>query len=203
MIIILIIIFIYIIIYIIIIIIIYIFYIIIVIYIIVIYIIIIIISIIIIIVVVIIVIVIVIVIVVIIMIFIIIAITIIIAIIIIIIIIIIIPLLQRSCPSVRLSIRRQNRIRSVSSTILTGSISYLHIVLTDFRRSFALKMFVKFENLRFWQFLKNCNFDCALCPCDINVKVESWPEFLLQPLLIFKDDISRWFTQRSGFGQNC
>ena len=46
------------------------------------------------------------------------------------------PPLQRSwkggilvspCPSVRLSVCGQNRVRSVSSTILIGSISYLHI----------------------------------------------------------------------------
>ena len=47
------------------------------------------------------------------------------------------PPLQRSwkggilvspCPSVRLSVCGQNRVRSVSSTILIGSISYLHIL---------------------------------------------------------------------------
>ena len=29
----------------------------------------------------------------------------------------------------------------------------------------------------------------------MNVNVYFWPEFLLQPLLIFHDDTSRWFTQ--------
>ena len=40
------------------------------------------------------------------------------------------------CPSVRLSVCGQNRVRSVSSTILIGSISYLHI-LSSFRRCVA------------------------------------------------------------------
>ena len=38
------------------------------------------------------------------------------------------------CPSVRLSVCGQNRVRSVSSTILIGSISYLHILSSNFRR---------------------------------------------------------------------
>ena len=45
------------------------------------------------------------------------------------------------CPSVRLSVRLsvcgQNRVRSVSSTILMGSISYLHILSSNFRRCVA------------------------------------------------------------------
>ena len=49
------------------------------------------------------------------------------------------------------------------------------------------------KSLKFWQFIWNCNFDFVLCLCNINV--DSWPEFLLQPLLIFYDDTSRWFTQ--------
>ena len=40
-------------------------------------------------------------------------------------------------PSVRLSICGQNRVRSVSSTILIGSISYLHILSSNFRRCVA------------------------------------------------------------------
>ena len=49
------------------------------------------------------------------------------------------------CPSVRLSVRPsvrpsvcgQNRVRSVSSRILIGSISYLHILSSNFRRCVA------------------------------------------------------------------
>ena len=40
-------------------------------------------------------------------------------------------------PSVRLSVCGQNRVRSVSSTILIGSISYLHILSSNFRRCVA------------------------------------------------------------------
>ena len=56
------------------------------------------------------------------------------------------PALQRSwkggilvspCPSVRLSVCGQNRVRSVSSTILIGSISYLHILSSNLRRCVA------------------------------------------------------------------
>ena len=41
------------------------------------------------------------------------------------------------CPSVHLSVCGQNRVRSVSSTILIGSISYLHILSSNFRRCVA------------------------------------------------------------------
>ena len=40
-------------------------------------------------------------------------------------------------PSVCLSVCGQNRVRSVSSTILIGSISYLHILSSNFRRCVA------------------------------------------------------------------
>ena len=40
-------------------------------------------------------------------------------------------------PSVRLSVCGHNRVRSVSSTILIGSISYLHILSSNFRRCVA------------------------------------------------------------------
>ena len=56
-------------------------------------------------------------------------------------------------PSVRLSVCGQNRVRSVSSTILIGSISYLHILLSNFRRCVAC-------NARFnIQKFEICNFD--------------------------------------------
>ena len=41
------------------------------------------------------------------------------------------------CPSVCLSVCGQNRVRSVSSTILIGSISYLHILSSNLRRCVA------------------------------------------------------------------
>ena len=52
---------------------------------------------------------------------------------------------------VRLSICGQNRVRSVSSTIFARSISYLHILSSNFRRCVAYKVYVK--NLKFWQIL--------------------------------------------------
>ena len=57
------------------------------------------------------------------------------------------------CPSYCLSVCGQNRVRSVSSTILVGSISYLHILSSNLRRCAAcnvcsiikrLKIFGKF-----------------------------------------------------------
>ena len=65
------------------------------------------------------------------------------------------PPLQRSwkggilvspCPSVRLSVCGQNRVRSVSSTILIGSISYLHILSSNFRRCVACNARFKIQN---------------------------------------------------------
>ena len=70
-----------------------------------------------------------------------------------------IPPLQRSwkgsilvspCPSVRLSVCGQNHVRSVSSTILNGSISYLHILSSNFRRCVACNVYFKIK--------KKCNF---------------------------------------------
>ena len=73
------------------------------------------------------------------------------------------PPLQRSwkggilvspCPSVRLW---TESLRSVSSTILIGSISYLHILSSTFRRCVACN--ARFKNLKFWRIFKLCNFD--------------------------------------------
>ena len=47
--------------------------------------------------------------------------------------------------SVRQSVCGQNRVRSVSSTILVGSISYLHILLSNFKRCGACKACFKFK----------------------------------------------------------
>ena len=83
------------------------------------------------------------------------------------------PLAQRSWrgvnrfhlvrPLVHLSVRRlsvceKNRVRSVSSTILAGSFSYLHILASNFRRCVALWKTKSFEylvislNLNLWFF---------------------------------------------------
>ena len=47
------------------------------------------------------------------------------------------------CPSVRLSVRGHNRVCSVSSTILVRSISYLHILSSNFRRCVAYQVYFK------------------------------------------------------------
>ena len=59
--------------------------------------------------------------------------------------------------SVRLSICGQDHVRSVSSTILVGSISYLHILSSNFRRCVACDICFKIQ--KFWQILLICNFD--------------------------------------------
>ena len=118
------------------------------------------------------------------------------------------------CSSVRLSVCGQNRVRCVSSTVLhvASLISYLHILSTNFRRCVMHWVSWKIKKFEFWQFLWICNFHSILCPC--KVKVKSWfmasSELLLQQLLIFCDDPSRWFNRsiclisiRTGFGQNC
>ena len=46
-------------------------------------------------------------------------------------------ILVSPCPSVHLSVCGQNHVRSVSSTILVGPISYLHILSSNFRRCVA------------------------------------------------------------------
>ena len=51
------------------------------------------------------------------------------------------------CPSICLSICGQNRVHSVSSTILIGSISYLQILLSNFRRCVEWNARFKIKNL--------------------------------------------------------
>ena len=58
-------------------------------------------------------------------------------------------------PSVCLSVCGQNRVRSVSSTILVGSISYLHILSRNFRKCVACK--VCFKILQFRIFANSLN----------------------------------------------
>ena len=57
------------------------------------------------------------------------------------------PLVLSVCPSVRPSVRPsvcgQNRVCSVSSTILAKSISYLHILSSNFRRCVVCKVYIK------------------------------------------------------------
>ena len=53
-------------------------------------------------------------------------------------------------PSLRLSVCGQNRVRSVSSTILIGSISYLHILLSNLRRCVACNARFKIQKFVFF-----------------------------------------------------
>ena len=82
-----------------------------------------------------------------------------------------IPPLQRSwkggflnspCPSFCPSIYGRNRGCSVSSTILTRSVSYLHILSSNFRRCVVCKFIAKFQKLKFRQIFQICNFDLVL-----------------------------------------
>ena len=65
-------------------------------------------------------------------------------------------------PSVRPSIRPTSGVRSVAPTVLFGSISYLHISLSNFRRCVTCKVYCKIFKLFFLQFFKICNFDFVL-----------------------------------------
>ena len=57
-------------------------------------------------------------------------------------------------PSVRLSVCGQNRVGSVSSTILVGSISYLHILSSNFRRCVTCKVYFKISSFgKFFKFV--------------------------------------------------
>ena len=88
--------------------------------------------------------------------------------------VIIIPPLQRSwkggilvssCLSICPSICGWDRVHSVSSTILAGFISYLHILSTIFRQCVACYNFGKILKFEVLANLKKNYFDFALCPC--------------------------------------
>ena len=63
---------------------------------------------------------------------------------------------------VRLSICGQNRVRSVSSTILAGSIHICTSYQTTLRGVSHVKVIVKCQTLNFWQIFGICNFDFVL-----------------------------------------
>ena len=63
-------------------------------------------------------------------------------------------------PPVCLSVCGQNRVRSVTSTILVGSISYSHILSSNFRRCVACNVCFKIWKFEmFTQILWICNLD--------------------------------------------
>ena len=97
------------------------------------------------------------------------------------------PPLQRSwkggilvspCPSVRLSVCGQNRVRSVSSTILIGSISYLHILSSNFRRCVAkiwnFGEFFKFVTLTLSSFDLLFLVSFLRCHCRLQFRMDSF-----------------------------
>ena len=49
-----------------------------------------------------------------------------------------------------------------TSEVLVGSMSYLYILSSNFRRCVACKVSAKFKNSNFWQFFKIGNFDFVL-----------------------------------------
>ena len=63
------------------------------------------------------------------------------------------------CPSVHLSVCGQNRVCSVSSRILIGSISYLHISSSNFRRCVACNARFKIQRIKILAIFFICNFD--------------------------------------------
>ena len=67
------------------------------------------------------------------------------------------------CPSVRQSVDKK-RVCSVSSTILARTISYLHILLSNFRRCVACKGYCDnpWQSMNLWQIFGICNFDFVL-----------------------------------------
>ena len=58
-------------------------------------------------------------------------------------------------PSVHPSVRPVSHVRSVASTALVGSISYLYILSSNLRRYVACKVSCKIPKFRFLAFLKN------------------------------------------------
>ena len=58
-------------------------------------------------------------------------------------------ILVSCCPSVCPSVCGQNRVRSVTSAILVESISYLHILSSNFRRCVAYKVLCKIPKFEF------------------------------------------------------
>ena len=61
-------------------------------------------------------------------------------------------------PSVRMSVCGQNRVHSVSSTILIGSFSYLHIASSNFSRCVACNVCYQIQNFKIL-----ANYICGLC----------------------------------------
>ena len=65
-------------------------------------------------------------------------------------------------PSCCPSIRPASRVRSEAPTFLIGSILYLYILLSNFRRCVACKVSCKILKFEFCSIFKICNFDFVL-----------------------------------------
>ena len=66
-------------------------------------------------------------------------------------------------PSVGLFVWGQNRAWSVSSTILAGSFSYLHILSSNFRRYVSCNLFVCLKTKKFGVLANSLNLQLWLC----------------------------------------
>ena len=75
---------------------------------------------------------------------------------------------------VRLSVCGQNCVRSVFSTILIGSMSYSHILSSNFRRCVVCNVCFKFNNWKFWWILLICNFDSLFFSLSIQYDSLVW-----------------------------
>ena len=73
-------------------------------------------------------------------------------------------------PSVCPSVCGQNCVHSVTSTIPARSISYLHTILSNFRRCVACKGFATCQHFNFWQIFKfvTLTFSCFDLESDMN-----------------------------------
>ena len=77
------------------------------------------------------------------------------------------------CRSVRLSVCGQNCVRSVSSTILIGSISYLHILSSNFRKCVACNAHFKIQKFKnFGDFFKFVTL--TLSSFDLGSNMTQW-----------------------------
>ena len=62
-------------------------------------------------------------------------------------------------PSVHPSVRPTSHVRSVASAVLVGSISYLYILSSNFRRCVACKVSCQISKFEVLAIFKICNFD--------------------------------------------
>ena len=66
------------------------------------------------------------------------------------------------CPSIRPSVWPASRVCSVAPKVLVGSISYLYILSSNFRRCVAYKVSWKMSKFEFLAIFLICNFDFVL-----------------------------------------